>query len=240
MRGWWLVLLLVASVLGLASLARAFWRGRGWPGAPVTPTTSPAAAALPGARPVAPGSPVLLRIFKQEAELEVWVEENGRFRLARTFPICAFSGDPGPKLKEGDGQAPEGFYEVGLDQLNPNSHYHLAFNLGFPNAYDRAHGRTGSFLMVHGGCVSVGCYAMTDAGIEQIYGLVEAALRAGQRRVPVHAFPFRMTAEAMARQRGSRWEDFWQNLREGDALFARTGRPPRVSVAGKRYVFLPG
>ena len=136
------------------------------------------------------GSPVYLRIFKAESELELFGLHEGRWTLLKTFPICHWSGTLGPKYREGDMQSPEGFYAVDLGRLNPNSTFHLSFNLGFPNAVERAQGRTGSFLMVHGNCVSIGCYAMTDPGIEEIYRLVEAALEAGQAGVPVHAFPF--------------------------------------------------
>lgn len=126
---------------------------------------------------------------------------------------------------------------MGLKQLNPNSNYHRAFNLGFPNAYDRALGRTGSFLMVHGDCVSIGCYAMTDQGIDEIYRIVEAALHGGQREVPVHAFPFRMTDKAMAEKGGHRWAAYWANLKQGYDLFERTGTPPPAFVCGRRYGF---
>lgn len=137
-----------------------------------------------------------------------------RYALFDSYPICAFSGGPGPKLAEGDGQSPEGFYEVGRRQLNPDSAYHLAFDLGFPNALDRMLGRTGSYLMVHGSCVSIGCYAMTDHGITEIYGLVAAALEAGQPGVPVHVFPFRMTPSAMAAAADSTWAAFWAKPRK--------------------------
>ena len=147
----------------------------------------------------AAGDAVFIRIFKEEAILELWLERSGRYERFETYPICRWSGELGPKLKEGDGQSPEGFYEVRLESLNPNSRYHLSFNLGFPNAFDRAHARTGSYLMVHGGCSSVGCYAMTNPGIDEIYRLTEAALQAGQDAVAVHIFPFRMTEERMAR-----------------------------------------
>jgi len=123
--------------------------------------------------------------------------------------------------------------------LNPNSAYHLSFNLGFPNAYDRAHRRTGSYLMVHGDCVSIGCYAMTNAGIEEIYGLVQAALRNGQQQVPVHAFPFRMSASNIDRYSNHEWIDFWRNLKQGYDVFEVTSRPPRVRVSGQHYVFDP-
>ncbi|MEM8617038.1 MAG: L,D-transpeptidase family protein, partial [Pseudomonadota bacterium] len=142
-----------------------------------------------------PGTETFIRIFKQENELELWLKapNENQYELSKTFPICAWSGALGPKLREGDGQSPEGFYRVGLGSLNPNSSFHLSFNLGFPNAYDRAHGRTGSYLMVHGACASIGCYAMTDAGIEEIYAAVETTLRSGQTAVSVHVFPFRLT-----------------------------------------------
>lgn len=183
------------------------------------------------------GAAMFVRIFKQDAELEVWLEKDGAPELFETFPICHFSGDLGPKLKEGDRQSPEGFYEVGARQLNPNSQFHKSFNLGFPNRYDRAHGRTGSYLMVHGNCVSIGCYAMTDAGIDDIYALVASALEAGQKNVPVHIFPFRMTQANMDAHAGSVWIGFWRNLREGYELFERTGRVPEVRVEGRTYVF---
>ncbi|SVD61889.1 uncharacterized protein METZ01_LOCUS414743, partial [marine metagenome] len=139
------------------------------------------------------GAPVFIRIFKEEKKLELWVDDGKVFKHFKTWPICKYSGTLGPKLKEGDRQAPEGFYFVPRSRMNPRSRFHLSFNLGYPNAYDRAHKRTGSALMVHGNCVSIGCYAMTDAGIEEIYSLCDAALTNGQRFFRVHAFPFRMT-----------------------------------------------
>ena len=147
------------------------------------------------------GSPIFIRIFKESKELEVWVENEGRFRLFKMYPICTFSGDLGPKLQQGDQQSPEGFYFVTPGRMNPNSQYHLSFNLGYPNAFDRYHDRTGDFLMVHGDCVSIGCYAMTDAGIEEIYTIADAALRQGQAFFRVHVFPFRMTTENMEQAR---------------------------------------
>ena len=139
------------------------------------------------------GAPVFIRIFKREFELEVWLRKGDRFHLFATHPVCRWSGGLGPKLVEGDGQSPEGFYTVDRGAMNPASRWHRSFNLGFPNVLDRAHGRTGSLLMVHGGCSSVGCFAMTDPGVDEIWRLVQAAHRAGQRLVHVHVFPFRMT-----------------------------------------------
>lgn len=181
------------------------------------------------------GAPVYIRIFKEEAELELWVEDRGRYRLFRSYPICNFSGALGPKLKEGDRQSPEGFYRVDKAALNPNSRFHLSFNLGFPNAFDQSHGRTGSFLMVHGDCLSIGCYAMTDPMIEEIYVLVEAALTQGQPNVPVHAFPFRMTDARLAAAEGSEWHAFWSELAPVHRAFETTRRVPITEVVQGQY-----
>ena len=183
------------------------------------------------------GAPVYIRIFKQENQLELWIDDGKRFKIFKTWPICKFSGALGPKLKEGDGQAPEGFYFVPRSRMNPRSRFHLSFNLGYPNKYDRAHGRTGSALMVHGNCVSIGCYAMTDARIEEIYSLCDAALMNGQRFFRVHCFPFRMSEANMRKHQNSKWIKEWQNLRVGYDWFEKTKRPPNVEVRGKRYTF---
>jgi murein L,D-transpeptidase YafK len=181
------------------------------------------------------GDPVFIRIFKEEAILEVWIYTGDEYKHLKDYIICASSGYLGPKLKEGDRQAPEGFYKVRKHQLNPNSKFHLSFNLGYPNRYDRVHKRTGSYLMVHGNCVSVGCYAMTDEKIEEIYALVEGALTHGQHYIDVHAFPFRMTEENMDLYEGNRWYDFWTNLKEGYDYFEAEHLPPKIKVEKKRY-----
>ena len=181
------------------------------------------------------GAPVFIRIFKEEAILEVWIDTGLHYEHLKDYIICASSGYLGPKLKEGDRQAPEGFYKVRKQQLNSHSKYHLSFNLGYPNKYDRVHERTGTFLMVHGNCVSAGCYAMTDEKIEEIYALVESALEHGQTYINVHAFPFYMTEENMDLYEGNRWYDFWMNLKEGYDYFESEHRPPQIKVEVKRY-----
>ncbi|MEO7323266.1 MAG: murein L,D-transpeptidase family protein [Dokdonella sp.] len=181
------------------------------------------------------GDPIFLRIFKHEHQLELWVRERDAFVLFRTYPICTWSGALGPKVREGDGQSPEGFYSVGRSQLNPTSQFHLAFNLGYPNAYDRALGRSGNFLMVHGDCVSIGCYAMGDAQIDEIYTLLDAALHGGQSRVDVHVFPFRFDHPPHADWRKQAWGEFWSNLEQGYRAFERAHRPPVVDVVGEDY-----
>ena len=183
------------------------------------------------------GSPVFIRIFKAESELEIWFRREGRFHLFATYPICRWSGQLGPKLQQGDRQSPEGFYSVTREQLNPNSRWHRSFNIGFPNALDRAHKRTGTFLMVHGGCSSVGCYAMTDPVIAEIWRLVTAALDNGQPRFDVHIFPFRLTPANMALRTGSPWQPFWLNLQTGYEHFEADGVPPKVSVCNGVYAF---
>lgn len=181
-------------------------------------------------------APIFVRIFKEESELEVWkLRDDGHFHHFKTYPVCTWSGELGPKLQQGDKQAPEGFYTVQKTQMNPNSNFHLAFNLGFPNAFDRAHGRTGSALMVHGKCKSAGCYAMTDALIEEIYALAREPFDAGQPSFQVHAYPFRMTEANMERHKGSRWHEFWKTLKEGHDHFETTRLPPPVVVCGRRY-----
>ncbi len=180
-------------------------------------------------------APVFIRLFKEDAELELWVQKGPRFELFKTYPICNFSGALGPELQEGDGQSPEGIYHVTREALNPNSRFHLSFNLGFPNAFDRAHDRTGSFLMVHGNCVSVGCYAMTDPLIEEIYVLVDAALSAGQAWVPVHAFPFRMNDARLTKATGSPWFEFWQQLATVHNAFETSHQIPDVIQSNGRY-----
>jgi len=181
------------------------------------------------------GDRVFIRIFKEESLLEVWIRTGTEYQHLKDYAICSYSGYLGPKLKEGDRQAPEGFYKVKKHQLNPNSKFHLSFNLGYPNKYDRVHKRTGSFLMVHGNCVSDGCYAMTDDKIEEIYALVEGALQKGQKYVQVHAYPFRMTEENMALFSDNEWYDFWMNLKEGYDYFEAEKLPPLVKVENKQY-----
>jgi murein L,D-transpeptidase YafK len=181
------------------------------------------------------GNALFIRIFKKEGILETWIEDNGIYVHLKDYNICAYSGHLGPKLKEGDRQAPEGFYSVSKHHLNPNSKFHLSFNLGYPNVYDKAYERTGSFLMVHGNCVSIGCYAMTDEKIEEIYALVEGALEKGQKSVQVHAFPFRMNKENMLWQQRNKWYDFWVNLKEGYDYFETQKIPPTIIVENKRY-----
>jgi len=183
-------------------------------------------------------SPILVRIFKEESELEVWKQDaEGKYALLKTYPVCRWSGELGPKVKMGDRQAPEGFYTITPSQMNPNSNYYLAFNLGFPNAYDRANDFSGDFLMVHGDCSSAGCYAMTDEQIQEIYALGRDSFLGGQKSFQVQAYQFRMTALNMAKHRNNPHMPFWRMIKEGNDHFEVTRAEPHVDVCEKRYVF---
>jgi murein L,D-transpeptidase YafK len=184
-------------------------------------------------------SPIFVRLFKDEAVLEVWKQgDSGKYGLVKSYEICAYSGKLGPKFREGDRQAPEGYYHVSRNLLNPNSQFHLAFDTGYPNAYDRAHGRTGSNLMVHGACSSRGCYSMTDESIAEIYAFAREALSGGRQNAFLfEALPFRMTAANMAKHRNDRNFEFWTMLKEGYDHFELTKAPPKVDICAKRYVF---
>lgn len=183
-------------------------------------------------------SPMLVRIFKQEAELEVWKQDrSGRFALLKTYPICRWSGDLGPKVREGDRQAPEGFYSITPAQMNPQSSFYLSFNTGYPNAFDKALGRTGSQLMVHGDCSSRGCYAMTDEQIAEIYSLGRESFFGGQRAFQLQAYPFKMTPINMAKHRNNPNMPFWKMIKQGYDHFEVTRQEPKVEFCEKKYVF---
>ncbi|HKY86016.1 MAG TPA: murein L,D-transpeptidase family protein [Pseudorhodoplanes sp.] len=183
-------------------------------------------------------SPILVRLFKEEAELEVWKQDTtGRFQILKTYPICRWSGDLGPKLQEGDRQAPEGFYTVTPKLMNPNSSFHLAMNMGYPNGFDKANNRDGSLLMIHGNCVSIGCYAMTDEQIGEIYALARDSFFGGHAALQVQAYPFRLTPANLARHRNNPNLAFWMMLKIGNDHFETTQLEPKVNVCDRRYVF---
>jgi len=183
-------------------------------------------------------APTLIRAYKKEAEFEVWkMRSDGRYALVKTYPMCRWSGQLGPKTRQGDRQVPEGFYSISPGQLNPNSGYYLSFNVGYPNAYDRAWGHDGGAIMVHGACSSAGCFSMTDMQIAEIYAIARTSLNAGQRSIQMQSYPFRMTAENLAKHRLDSNIGFWRQLKEGADHFEVTKQEPRVAVCGRRYVF---
>ncbi|WP_332065197.1 murein L,D-transpeptidase family protein [Bartonella sp. CB189] len=186
-------------------------------------------------------APIMMRFFKEENVAEIWKKNRtGTFMLVARYGICKWSGDLGPKYKEGDFQTPEGFYTISASQMNPFSKYYLSFNIGFPNLYDQVHGRTGSYLMVHGSCFSAGCYSMSDKNMAQIYAFARDAFKGGQREFQLQSFPFRMTASNMARHRSNPHYKFWVMLKEGHDFFEENRTPPKVEVYEKRYIFSRG
>ena len=199
---------------------------------------SPEMLALLQQKSMPKDSPILIRIFKEESELEVWKEDTtGQYQLLKVYPICRWSGELGPKKTEGDRQAPEGFYSISPGLMNPNSNYYLAINIGFPNAYDKANGYSGAFLMIHGDCSSRGCYAMTDEQIGEIYSLARDAFLGGQKDFQIQAYPFRMTAANLAKHRNNPNMPFWMMLKEGNDHFEVTHLEPKVNVCDRHYVF---
>jgi murein L,D-transpeptidase YafK len=183
-------------------------------------------------------SPMLIRAYKKEAELEIWkMGADGKYVHLKTYPMCRWSGQLGPKTREGDRQVPEGFYSISPAQMNPNSSYYLSFNVGYPNQLDRALGHTGGTIMVHGACSSAGCFSMTDAQIAEIYAVARSSFEGGQRSIQMQSFPFRMTADNLAKHRLDPNIGFWKNLKEGSDHFEVTKEEPQIAFCGRRYVF---
>ncbi|MCC2651537.1 MAG: hypothetical protein K0R61_2764 [Microvirga sp.] len=182
--------------------------------------------------------PILIRAYKKESELEIWKRgSNGKYALLKSYPVCRWSGQLGPKNREGDRQVPEGFYTVTPAQMNPNSNFYLSFDTGYPNALDRSMGRSGGDIMVHGSCSSRGCFAMTDQNVAEIYAIAREALGAGQRGFQFQSYPFRMTAENLAKHRLDPNIAFWKNLKEGADAFEVTKDEVRVAAGRGRYEF---
>jgi murein L,D-transpeptidase YafK len=198
----------------------------------------PATLSLMAAKSLDKSDPILIRAYKKESEFEVWKKgSDGKYALLKTFPICRWSGQLGPKVREGDRQAPEGFYSINPAQMNPNSAYYLSFDTGYPNAFDRAHGRTGAHLMVHGTCSSSGCFAMTDEAISEVYAIGRESFAGGQRAFQFQSYPFRMTAENLAKHRHDPNMPFWKNLKEGSDYFEALREEPKVGLCNGRYTF---
>ncbi len=205
---------------------------------PATPVTMPALGKIAErvtAKGFGRGAPIYIRIFKEESALEVWMQKDGRFSLFETYPICKYDGVLGPKLAEGDRQSPEGFYTVSPGQLRWTGRWYRGFDLSFPNAYDADQGRTGSAILIHGGCGSIGCYAMTNRVIDELFEIATEAFDGGQSRFSVHVFPFRMTTANAAKHKDDAWASFWKRLKPAYDVFEETRTPPTVSVCEAEY-----
>jgi murein L,D-transpeptidase YafK len=162
------------------------------------------------------GEAVFFRIIKNTYDFEVWIKKGATYELFTTYKICTYSGGLGTKKKQGDNKSPEGLYTIYANQMNPNSDYHLAFNIGYPNNYERKKGYTGSAIMIHGSCVSIGCYAMTNPIIEKIWTIMDAAYTKGQEKIQLHIFPFKLSNANLEKEEYKVHEDynFWKELQE--------------------------
>ena len=230
---------LVAGLLSTVAAVSPAANAQTASSAPSKPLSSETFAFLKR-KTIAASAPAYIRIFKEDSELEVWkARADGRYVHVKTFPICNWSGALGPKQTLGDHMSPEGFYGLSRDSLKPDSSFHLALNIGYPNALDRALGRNGDFIMVHGKCLSVGCFAMGDEGIEEVYAFARDALAGGQDKVPVHIFPFRMNDANMALHLGHTASGSWAPLKEAYDDFESSRQVPQVSACSKHYVVNP-
>lgn len=176
-----------------------------------------------------------LRAFKAEGVLELWAAPKGggadgpRVRV-RDFAICAASGGPGPKRREGDGQVPEGFYTI--DRYNPRSSYHLSLGIDYPNAVDQARAGDdppGGDIFIHGECVTIGCLPLENGPIEALYVAAVLARDRGDKHIPVHMFPCRF-GDAGCSSAGAPDDEvarLWRQLAEAKAEFDKTRVPPR-------------
>ncbi len=213
--------------------------------ATLTEPSSPSVAVAKGnllavefaARNLKLGSPVFLRVYKQSSKMELWVEKGPRYELFKTYSICRWSGGLGPKMYEGDRQSPEGLYHITAEDLIVNPRWHRAMNINYPNRFDVINGRGGSGILIHGKCGSVGCFAIQDNNVEEVYDAVRAALHSGQVSIPVLALPFSFAAYAPAVEDTLKLNEFWTDLRRADLLFNRDRVPPTAWVCDGRYYF---
>jgi len=180
---------------------------------------------------------IYIRIFKDENNLEIWVRSGMKYEFFKSYNVCYFSGGLGTKTKAGDGKSPEGFYTIEPKQLNPVSNYHLAINVGYPNKLETIKGYTGDQIMVHGHCASIGCYAMTDPGIDEIYTLVYQAFQSGQQKIQLDIFPFRMDQEHLKKYATNSSLSFWKSMKPGYDLFEKNHIPPVAAIKNKEYFF---
>ncbi len=184
------------------------------------------------------GDEVFIRSFKKESQMQLWMRPKNQqqFVLFRTYPICYYSGSLGPKRFKGDKVTPEGFYNITKKGLNPYSRFHLSLDIGYPNNYDRQLLRTGSLIKIHGACDAVGCFAMSNMQIEEIYYLVEQALSNGQNKIQVHSFPFHLTDDNLSAYKNNKWYEFWKELQVAYKIFNENKIPPLITVKNKKYV----
>jgi murein L,D-transpeptidase YafK len=189
---------------------------------------------------------IFIRVFKNEAQLEIWAKtiKQESFQLIKVYSICASSGIFGPKRKQGDGQVPEGFYEI--DRFNPSSNFYLSLGVSYPNASDRILGNKGSLggdIFIHGNCVTIGCMPLTDDKIKEVYLMATEAKSNGQQKIQVHIFPCRMNDFGIKNLEAiygsdSKLISFWINIQNGYQFFEEKHILPSVSVLPSGLYFI--
>ncbi|MBZ4416495.1 murein L,D-transpeptidase family protein [Myxococcus sp. RHSTA-1-4] len=195
-----------------------------------------------------PPEQMYVRAFKHERELEVWAgAKAGPLVKVKTYPFCAASGELGPKRQRGDLQVPEGFYTI--DLFNPWSDYHLSMRVSYPNEADKRHKTAadpGGNIFVHGDCVSIGCIAIEDEPIQELYLMVLDTREKTKRNVPIHIFPRRLDDKGMKALEGGRSSTdplvaFWRSLQPAYTFFEEARHLPVTSVDPKTgaYVVKP-
>jgi murein L,D-transpeptidase YafK len=192
-----------------------------------------------------PPKAIFFRAYKEEREVEIWVGNQARGKLQKfgTYAVAGASGTVGPKRKEGDRQVPEGCYDIVL--FNPASRFHLSLRVGYPNEADRVWAdadRPGGDIMIHGDTRSIGCLAMTDEKIEEIYTLAFAVTRGKQ--FPVFIFPARLSPKNLSSLKSEwpdrkAWHELWDDLATIDGAFNATQTIPKVDVVKGRYRLKP-
>jgi len=180
---------------------------------------------------------IYIRAFKHNEILEIWLKSKSakEYVLFKAYEICSSSGVLGPKRKQGDGQVPEGFYNVSV--FNPYSNYHLSLGVSYPNASDKiiGKGNLGGDIMIHGNCVTIGCIPLTDNIIKEVYVLAVEAKNSGQQTIPIHIFPCKMDKKGMdflinEYEGKNNLISFWKNLKVVYDYFENNKKIPKINV----------
>ncbi|MBN2694348.1 L,D-transpeptidase family protein [bacterium] len=185
-------------------------------------------------------SEIFLRALKLEKKLELFVKKDGKFQLLKTYPICASSGDLGPKRRQGDLQVPEGFYHI--HHFNPVSNFYLSLGVSYPNESDKIFktGRdAGGAIYIHGDCVTIGCLPITDSRIKELYTIASDSLKK-QKKIPVYIFPCDFNSEKCQKELKNypQHSDFWKNIKEGFDYFETNKSLPKITINKKgKYIF---
>jgi murein L,D-transpeptidase YafK len=184
---------------------------------------------------------VFIRVFKLEAKLELWALKDNKYELVKRYPICASSGEIGPKRQQGDYQVPEGFYHI--NHFNPYSSYYLSLGVSYPNKLDKIHktkNDAGGAIYIHGDCVTIGCMPLTNDIIKEVYVILVDSRNSKQTNIPVSIFPCDMDKDSCKKEmkKYPKNEKFWENIKEGYDYFEKNRTLPKVIIDKKgKYIF---